>query len=387
MRWRYVGLGLGLLVIAAGALALTLEGHSTEQAEAAETCSVWGIAFGGGGTVSGGARVTCGETVTLTATAKEGYCFSHWSGEPPSEGCPRSSEKHFVTTEGTYITGVYFKLEPATTPTPTPTPTATPEPTVTPPPTPTATPTATATPSPTPTPESCADGAIKDTEKHTRLVEDCNLLLSLRDTLAGSGTLNWAGAAHISTWDGVTYTGSPLRITKLELASKGLSGTIPSELASLDALTHLYLTGNALTGCIPNELWGLPNNDLGTLMLGYCPTPETLPLDDAESGGEIPAGTYQIENTDLIIDVPLNSIGVYFSGWVVSIDGVQNCVSSVDGSRLCLFSHDGSVSHRSTSGATESGFSTNSVTPSVSDVDAAFDHIVGSVRFTAPSGK
>ena len=119
-----ISFGLVITAILAVALVLTLQNRDGEQAAAAQTCSVWGIAFGGGGKVSGGARVTCGETVTLTATAKEGYCFSHWSGDAPSEGCPPSSQRDFVTTEGTFITGVYFKPEPTPTPTPEPATTA-----------------------------------------------------------------------------------------------------------------------------------------------------------------------------------------------------------------------------------------------------------------------
>ena len=73
---------------------------------------------------------------------------------------------------------------------------------------------------------------------------------------------------------------------------------------------------------------------------------------------------------------------------MIDISGIQLCFSSTDGSRLCLFSHDGSVSHRSTSDAAEAGFTADSgVTLSVSDIDAAFDHIAGSVRFAAPIGK
>ena len=33
---------------------------------------------------------------------------------------------------------------------------------------------------------------------------DCEALLAARDTLAGSGTLNWSGSTAIGSWDGVT---------------------------------------------------------------------------------------------------------------------------------------------------------------------------------------
>ena len=91
------------------------------------------------------------------------------------------------------------------------------------------------------------------------LAADCAMLLAARDTLAGTGTLNWSANAPITTWDGVTVGGSPLRATKLRLSDKGLTGEIPSELGSLANLEELYLWGNELTGTIPAELGSLAN--------------------------------------------------------------------------------------------------------------------------------
>ena len=98
------------------------------------------------------------------------------------------------------------------------------------------------------------------------LAADCAMLLAARDTLAGTGTLNWSANAPITTWDGVTMGGSPLRVTKIRLSDKGLTGEIPSELGSLANLQVLHLTRNQLTGPIPAELGGLTN--LSILALG-----------------------------------------------------------------------------------------------------------------------
>ena len=91
------------------------------------------------------------------------------------------------------------------------------------------------------------------------LAADCDMLLAARDTLAGTGTLNWSADVPITTWDGVTVGGSPLRATKLQLSDKGLTGELPSELGSLANLEELYLWGNELTGAIPAELGSLAN--------------------------------------------------------------------------------------------------------------------------------
>ncbi len=90
--------------------------------QAADECEVVARVWGGGGTVAGDATVVCGETVTLTATAEEGYCFSHWGGGAPSEGCPLTDELEVETSEGLVYYSVFFKAASATA-----TPTATPK--------------------------------------------------------------------------------------------------------------------------------------------------------------------------------------------------------------------------------------------------------------------
>ena len=106
----------------------------------------------------------------------------------------------------------------------------------------------------------------------TGLVADCNTLLDLKDDLTGtrSGSLNWSADTATDSWDGITVAKTPPRVTRLELARKGLTGTIPEELANLTNLEKLALWENQLTGPIPaalghltmlNTLW-LSNNRL-----------------------------------------------------------------------------------------------------------------------------
>ena len=129
------------------------------------------------------------------------------------------------------------------------------------------------------------------------LMMDCRALLAAKDALRGTAALNWSVITAITSWGGVTTSGTPSRVTKLLLPSKSLSGSIPSELGSLIKLTHLDLSSNSLTGEIPRELSGLSNlveirlsgnsltgcipsalkdvktNDLSSLNMLYCPPP------------------------------------------------------------------------------------------------------------------
>ena len=86
------------------------------------------------------------------------------------------------------------------------------------------------------------------------LAADCRVLLAMRDTLAGSGVLNWDLALPVERWEGVRLAGSPPRVAQLRLAAQGLNGRVPAALAQLDQLETVSLRHNALTGGIPPEL-------------------------------------------------------------------------------------------------------------------------------------
>ena len=106
----------------------------------------------------------------------------------------------------------------------------------------------------------CATGsAVTDAANNPGLVADCEALLASRDTLAGTGTLDWSASTPIADWDGVTVDGTPQRVIDLFLEDKGLTGSIPPELGNLANLRELELWGNQLTGSIPPELGDLAN--------------------------------------------------------------------------------------------------------------------------------
>ena len=86
----------------------------------------------------------------------------------------------------------------------------------------------------------CASqGAVDPGE--TALAADCEVLLDIRDTLAGTSTLNWAADTPIGDWDGISAGGIPQRVTGIRLVERGLNGTIPAELESLSSLTRLLI--------------------------------------------------------------------------------------------------------------------------------------------------
>ena len=97
--------------------------------------------------------------------------------------------------------------------------------------------------------------AVSPTE--AALASDCEVLLSIRDTLAGTATLNWAADVPITDWNGISVGGTPTRVVRISLVDSRLTGTIPPQLGNLSVLTGLDLSQNDLTGNIPPELGNL----------------------------------------------------------------------------------------------------------------------------------
>ena len=121
---------------------------------------------------------------------------------------------------------------------------------------------------------SCASQGAVDTGE-TALATDCEVLLDIRDTLAGTSTLNWAADRSIEDWDGISVDGTPQRVTGIWLSDRELNGTIPAELGDLDGLTGLGLGSNQLTGTIPTQMGNL--SSLTRLHLQYNELTGTMP--------------------------------------------------------------------------------------------------------------
>ena len=116
---------------------------------------------------------------------------------------------------------------------------------------------ATVTGTPTQATPCATGGAVTDRANNSLLISDCDTLLEVRDTLAGTVTLNWAAGTPITNWDGIAVGGTPQRIIMLYLPHQGLTGILPPELGNLTGLTQLTLLDNKLTGPIPSELANL----------------------------------------------------------------------------------------------------------------------------------
>ena len=135
---------------------------------------------------------------------------------------------------------------------------------------------------------------VPNPRTNTELVDDCGVLLEIKDALAGTGSLNWSADTALSGWNGVSTGESPKRVTSLSLPSRSLSGVIPAELGELSglqtlnlqnnvltgeipeelgvlpALTYARLSGNTLTGCVPAGLRSVSNSDFTSLGIPYC---------------------------------------------------------------------------------------------------------------------
>ena len=147
----------------------------------------------------------------------------------------------------------------------------------------------------------CANGiVIPNPQAHSALVSDCTVLLQIRDTLAGSATLNWHVDRLISDWDGVTVSGSPRRVIALAPERSSMTGIIPPQLAELTHLERLVLFGHQLSGPIPPQLGALANLEVLELVhnqlsgsippeLGALTQLRRLDLSENRLSGSIPS--------------------------------------------------------------------------------------------------
>lgn len=168
---------------------------------------------------------------------------------------------------------------------------------------------------------------------------DREYLLALRDALAGTAELNWSASTPTGEWEGVTLSETPPRVTGLDLANRELdgevlgwlgdltglrelrldgnrlTGALPTKLAALRQLTHVYLAGNDFSGCVAPPLRSVAHGDLALLLLPDCDPPALLLgsttrrdlLYQLGYGSPIAAGTYRWSSdrgVDYVMEVP-----------------------------------------------------------------------------------
>ncbi len=190
---------------------------------------------------------------------------------------------------------------------------------------------------------SCESGvAVTNPETNTELVGDCESLLGLRDRIRGRGKLDWTAGSPMSRWVGVTVSGTPQRVTALDLSDLGLDGELSGLLGDLTGLTTLDLSGNPLTGMLPSKLALLANlatvSLAGTSFEGCAPevlgdvATNDVTLDDCGEAPNIvtvaltsdrvlPAGTYyyspsEADLSPVVFDIPE---GLSISGELIAV--------------------------------------------------------------------
>ncbi len=189
------------------------------------------------------------------------------------------------------------------------------------------------------------DTDIPDTG--TPVLTDRDVLVALYNATDGenwTNNTNWLSDRPLGEWHGVRVNAEG-RVEGLDLSANQLSGPIPTELASLTKLTHLYLYDNQLSGPIPAEIASLTNlteldlseNQLSGPIpseLGSLTKLEDLWLFGNQLSGPLP-GTFtgltnlerlSIEGTGLC--APTDAA---FQAWLRGVDdksGVVNCAGS-----------------------------------------------------------
>ena len=183
----------------------------------------------------------------------------------------------------------------------------------------------------------CAEQTMDVTVRagSTASQSDRDALVALFDATGGAdwtNKANWRTTAPIGTWHGVTTDGLG-RVTRLDLASNGLTGTIPAALRSLDKLENLNLRGNALTGPVPawlgsvsslrwlvlawNELTGPIPAELGNMR-----NLRQLDLGGNELTGDIPAALRNLVNLEHLV-LGGNSLTGRIPTWVARLGSLR----------------------------------------------------------------
>ena len=101
-------------------------------------------------------------------------------------------------------------------------------------------------------PPTCSGGTVVPNPADSpELVKECEALILVKETLAGTAELNWSLDVPITGWDGITVSGTPLRITSLALPSRGLNGRIPAQAAYIETSVESGPERQSIDGAHP----------------------------------------------------------------------------------------------------------------------------------------
>ena len=214
----------------------------------------------------------------------------------------------------------------------------------------------------------CANGTVVPRpEEYPRLVRDCSVLLTAKDTLRGTANLNWSPTTPLRQWQGI-FTGwlnsrvsldtanihvkdvivsrlglngsippvltGLVDLRRLDLDDNALTGGIPAALGQLESMELLHLFGNRLTGSIPAEIGNLPklrvlslwaNSLTGNIPpeLGKLTRLEQLLLDDNDFTGSLPS---ELANLTVLerLYVRESSLTGQIPAWLTSLDDLEH---------------------------------------------------------------
>ena len=96
-------------------------------------------------------------------------------------------------------------------------------------------------------------------------------------------TKNWSSENSVCSWIGVTCDSPYHRVTRLDVSSMGLVGTIPPEIGNLSFLISLDMSNNSFQGPIPSSIFNM--SSLKVLNLRNNSLSSSLPLDICKHNG------------------------------------------------------------------------------------------------------
>ena len=129
--------------------------------------------------------------------------------------------------------------------------------------------------------------AVPNPDLNLRLVGECEILLNLKQSLAGDAKLNWSELIPLSEWHGIKVNEQQGYVFEVVLLQRGLTGNFTPELTNLTGLDVLDLGLNHVTGQIPDGI-----GDLRNLSRLY--------LDNNSLTGEIPEGLWDLKRMEYL---------------------------------------------------------------------------------------